>query len=61
MDRRPKQTFLQKRHTDSQQIMKRRSTSLITEKFKLKMATIKTKSLQRMWRKGHPPTLLVGI
>ena len=61
MDRRPKQTFLQKRHTDRQQITKRRSTSLITEKVKLKMATIRAKSLERMWRKGNPPTLLVGI
>ena len=77
MSQRTKKTFLQRRHTDGNKYTKRCSTSLIVRKMKIKttmryhlmpirMAAVKKSTnskclLERVWRKGNPLTLLVGM
>ena len=76
MGKRPKQTFLKRRHTASQQAHKRCSASLIIREIQSKtivryhvilvrMAIIKkpinNRCWKRVWKKGTSPIPLVGM
>ena len=73
MDKRPKETFFQRRHTHCKQVNKK-STSLIIREMQIKTTMRchsdlsdgdyqedKQQQVMRMWIKGNPPTLLVGM
>ena len=75
MGQRTKQTFIQRRHTDSEQTHEKmlnithyqRNANQNTMRYHftpVRMAAIQkstSKMLERVWRKGNPLTLLVGL